>query len=351
MSGSDRFKFWLVLLGLIGAAVYSFWYAFRSWRENRTVEDTPTSRVRSAAQGYVQLTGRGLMPPDKNNQGPLTRIPCTWWRYKIEERRSSGRSRSWTTVQSDTSAVPFILDDGTGQCLIDPRGAEVFPSATDVWYGNSEWPEVRIPDGEGFLGKLADLLLAGGRYRYTEYRLQLRETVYALGAYRSLGGVEHRKIRIAPWRSCCANGSMIKRPCSSGSTRTTTASWRRDEWDRARAAARQQVVGSMAGAEAANARLQRSVETGGRTRLSIVGLGWRSAGETLAPQSDCRSRRMRGLERRRRLDGGAPLIESRSEQPTFESGFPARLRSDRGGPCPAGARTDAWLKIAPGSRN
>ena len=78
-------------------------------------------------------------------------------------------------MQSDTSEAPFLLDDGTGQCLIDPRGAEVFPGATDVWYGSTEWPEVRIPDGQGFFGKLADLLLAGGRYRYTEYRLQPHE--------------------------------------------------------------------------------------------------------------------------------------------------------------------------------
>ena len=54
MSG-NRFKFWLVVIGLAAAAVYSFWYAFKSWGKNRVIEDTPTSRVRSAAQGYVEL--------------------------------------------------------------------------------------------------------------------------------------------------------------------------------------------------------------------------------------------------------------------------------------------------------
>ena len=92
-------------------------------------------------------------------------------------------------MDSGTSETPFILDDGTGQCLVDPRGAEVFPAAKDVWYGDTPWPEVRIPDGQGFFGKLADVLLSGGRYRYTEYRLQPQEPVCALGAFRSLGGV------------------------------------------------------------------------------------------------------------------------------------------------------------------
>ena len=52
MSGF-RLKFWLIVLGLGLAAVYSFRYAFKAWAKNRLIEDTPTSRVRSAAQGDV----------------------------------------------------------------------------------------------------------------------------------------------------------------------------------------------------------------------------------------------------------------------------------------------------------
>src|SRR5277367_1892435 len=186
MSGIG-FKISLIVIGLAAAAVYSLWYAFRSWAKNRAIEDTATSRVRSAAQGYVELSGRGVLPADARNRGPLTGIPCTWWRFKIEERRYSGRSRAWSTIDGGTSEVPFVLDDGTGQCLVDPRGAEVFPHARDVWYGPSEWPEVRIPDGTGLFGRLADALLTG-KYRYTEHRLQPNEHVCALGAFRSTGG-------------------------------------------------------------------------------------------------------------------------------------------------------------------
>ncbi len=187
MSG-DRFKLWLIVASLAAAAAYSFWFAFKAWARNRAVEDTPTSRIRSAAQGYVELSGRGILPPNSPTKGPLTGKPCTWWRYKIEERGSSGRSRSWTTLQSDTSDVPFLLDDGTGRCLIDPRGAEVFAGARDVWYGPSEWPDVHIPDGTGVFGRLVDTVLTD-RYRYTEHRLQPQELVYAIGSFRSLGGV------------------------------------------------------------------------------------------------------------------------------------------------------------------
>ncbi len=240
----NHFRF-LLLFGLAGAAAYSFWYGFKAWRENRMVEDTPSSRVRSAAQGYVELTGHGIMSPGHESRGPLTRKQCTWWRYKIEERSSTGRSRGWSTVDSGTSETPFILDDGTGQCLIDPRGAEVFPAVKDIWYGGTEWPEVRIPDGQGFFGKLADMLLSGGRYRYTEYRLQPREPVCALGAFCSLGGVSvespDRAVAelLREWKQ--DQKTLLER-----FDRNHDGVLDGEEWDQARAAAHRQIVDHMA---------------------------------------------------------------------------------------------------------
>jgi hypothetical protein len=240
MSG-DRLKIWLIVAGLAAAALYSFWFAIKAWARNRAIEDTPTSRIRSAAQGYVELSGRGILPSNSPNKGPLTGKPCTWWRYKIEERGSSGRSRSWTTLQSDTSDVPFLLDDGTGQCLIDPRGAEVFPGASDVWYGPSEWPEIHIPDGTGIFGRLVDTL-ATDKYRYTEHRLQPQEQVYAIGAFRSLGGVsvENPDAAVADllreWKQDQA--ALLAR---FDADRDGTLS--SQEWEQARAAARREVLG------------------------------------------------------------------------------------------------------------
>jgi len=245
MSG-DRFKIWLIMIGLAAAAVYSFWCACKAWTKNRTIEDTPTSRIRSAAQGYVELSGRGRIPPNAANKGPLTGIPCTWWRYKIEERSRTGRSRSWSTIQSDTSETPFLLDDGTAQCLVDPRGAEVFPGATDVWYGPSEWPDVHIPNGTGIFGWLVDACTTD-KYRYTEHRLQPNEHVCALGAFRSVGGVsvEDPDDAVAEllrqWKHDQA--TLLAR-----FDRDHDGSLNSAEWEQARAAARNQVLEGRAAA-------------------------------------------------------------------------------------------------------
>jgi len=243
MSGYG-FKFWLIVIGLAAGAVYSFWYAFKAWGKNRVIEDTPTSRVRSAAQGYVELSGQGVLPADSHNRGPLTGIPCTWWRYKIEERGYRSRSRGWSTVDSGTSIEPFLLDDGTGQCLIDPSGAEVFPGATNVWYGPEAWPQGRIPDGNGVFGWLVDTFVTD-RYRYTEHRLEPHKHVYAIGAFRSLGGasVEDPESAAAEvlhaWKKDQA--ALLARFDTNHDGTLSSA-----EWEQARAAARRQVEASRA---------------------------------------------------------------------------------------------------------
>jgi hypothetical protein len=241
MDGADRIKLLFFILCVAGAAAYSFYYTFVSWRRNRVVGDTPTSRVRSAAQGYVEFTGRGKMPPDTLNKAPLTGLPCTWWRYKVEERGSRGRSSTWSTVQSGTSEIPFILDDGTGECLIDPRGAEVFPGAKDVWYGSSDWPDgVRIPGGGGALGWMLNAL-STGKYRYTEHRLEEHERLYAIGSFRSLGGVSVESpdhavtLLLRDWKQ--DQKSLLARFDTNHDGVISAA-----EWDRARAAARAEVI-------------------------------------------------------------------------------------------------------------
>ena len=245
MHGLDRARVWFLIV-CFAAAVYSLYYCAVTWRKNRAAADTPTSRVRSAAQGYVELAGRGATLPDSPNRAPLTGLPCTWWLYRIEARGRRGRPRlwsglgNWSTLQSATSEAPFVLDDGTGQCLIDPRGADVFPGTKDVWYGSTDWPDgVRIPNGGGVLGwilKVCD----GGKYRYTEHRLEENERLCAVGSYRSVRGlsVDRPDLAVAgllhEWKRDQA--SLLARFDANHDGVLSAA-----EWERTRAAARGQV--------------------------------------------------------------------------------------------------------------
>jgi hypothetical protein len=163
----------------------SFWFGFRCWRRARLIGDLPTSRVRSAAQGYVELLGRARLTPGTAVLSPLTRRPCVWWTYQIQERRRSGKSTRWATVDSDTCHTPFLLEDDSGWCVVNPLGAEVFPEDERTWYGSSSWL-ANVPA----LATKSWLLGTASDYRYTEHTIAEHEMVNAMGNFRTVGGVQ-----------------------------------------------------------------------------------------------------------------------------------------------------------------
>ncbi len=177
--------FWGIILAVAVAALAGFSFAFRFLRRARIIQDTPTSKIRSAAQGYLELEGRGELMEGEPIVAPLTGQTCTWYRYKVDKREvrySNGKRReTWRTLDKATSDSLFLLVDDTGKCIVDPEGAEVTTSTRDVWYGNSRRPD-RGPVGG------ASRLLATGDYRYTEERMLPAEPLYALGLFKTVGG-------------------------------------------------------------------------------------------------------------------------------------------------------------------
>src|SRR5204863_292615 len=95
-------------------------------RRDRLVADTPTARIRSAAQGYVKLTGRALPAGPAPTAAPLTSRPCVWWSYEIEQEQKDSRGNSrWRTIENGTSVELFALvDDDDARCLVGPVSAE-----------------------------------------------------------------------------------------------------------------------------------------------------------------------------------------------------------------------------------
>ena len=84
-------KFWFWALTFSGLSALAFYFAFRNLARARLIEDTPTSRVRSAHQGYVELEGEAAAMQGEPILSPLTQTACCWFRYKIEtSSRQSG---------------------------------------------------------------------------------------------------------------------------------------------------------------------------------------------------------------------------------------------------------------------
>lgn len=178
--GLDPGHFWLFATAVWAAALVAFFAGWRYFRRLQVVEDTPKSLIRSAAQGYVELAGTSRLMPGEPILAPLTRTRCVWWSYSIERYVGSGKNAHWENVRSDISGELFLVEDGTGQCVVNPDKASVYPSAKDVWYGDSE-----LPEGGPAMGKMR----MGSHYRYTEQRMQDGDPLYALGYFHTQGPV------------------------------------------------------------------------------------------------------------------------------------------------------------------
>lgn len=166
---------WTICLALTALVSLVAWTS--ATRRRRAIDDTPTSKVASASQGYVELKGKGKPLGGMPLLSPLTGLPCLWYRYRIE-RRSNDK---WVYEGDGESDSSFILDDGTGQCLIDPEGAEILANRNDRWVKDNR--------------------------RYTQWLLIERDPIYALGQFVTKGSVDLRldfaedlKTLLAEWK-------------------------------------------------------------------------------------------------------------------------------------------------------
>jgi hypothetical protein len=123
------------------------------------ISDTPTSRVASAAQGYVELEGRGDHIAGAQLLSKTKRLPCLWYRYEISQKTSDDK---WSHVEDGESDDPFLLIDATGSCVIDPEAAEIVTTRRETW--------------------------TEGSYRYTEWLLLGKDPLYVIGEFATIGG-------------------------------------------------------------------------------------------------------------------------------------------------------------------
>jgi len=140
-----------------GVFLLATWFGWLGSLERRdAIRDTPVSTATAAAIGYVELTGSAhdaTWPPLRSQ---IRKTPCVWYRYQIERRVGA----TWVTESSRASTQCFVLRDASGECIVDPEGAEVLPHRRRVW---REF-----------------------EYRYHEALIALGENVYVLGELTSL---------------------------------------------------------------------------------------------------------------------------------------------------------------------
>ncbi len=103
-SSRDIFALYLVFVSLM-----SMLFALILFRRIRLIDDTPSTYLSSAAQGYAELEGVVTLYENEVVRGPNQDLPVMVWYRKYFLTSSAG----------------FILEDSKGRCTINPRDAEV----------------------------------------------------------------------------------------------------------------------------------------------------------------------------------------------------------------------------------
>lgn len=185
-------EFWWYACLLAGAIVTCWIFALQAIRRARLIEDVPTSKIRSAAQGYVELIGHAEAMDGPVIVAPLSQQSCVWYRYCVEERRRSGKHIRWHIVEKGVSDSLFLLRDETDHCcVIDPEGADVKVHEVLRWSGGHPRPHSRPAKSSREIGWLN--LFTIGSYRYTEWRLDEHDPLYVIGRFRTVGGGQSLK--------------------------------------------------------------------------------------------------------------------------------------------------------------
>lgn len=201
------------LFGLLAAAGLALAGWLQALRRRRLIGDTPTSRIASAAQGYVELRGSGHPFPGQPVLSPSNGLPCLWYRYLHEEKDHDGK---WQIVERGESDVSFILDDGSGQCLVDPDGAEIIPHRC----------EQSLRKG----------------HRITEWKFVERDTLYAIGDFRTFGGHHLELDPRADLKELLSEWKKDPAELRQRFDRNGDGEVDQHEWELARAAARAEVA-------------------------------------------------------------------------------------------------------------
>jgi hypothetical protein len=183
----DTFKAAIICLG-VGA--YALIQSFKKIRIQRLLEDTPTSKTRSAAQGFSEFQGYAWTLYS-TTQCSMNH-DCVYYHLELQKYVKRGKNSKWETVHSMEHATDFLLVDNTGAIQIQIPGADFqIESRVTSWSQLSEPTRQRLLKGnlsnhEAFDFPPALSILGGlfsGTYRIVEKSIWLGCPLLILGDF------------------------------------------------------------------------------------------------------------------------------------------------------------------------
>ena len=197
-----KLQFWAAVGAIAG--VFLFLRGFSMLRCKRLIMNTPSSKIRSASMGLVEISGSAKGP--QTLPAGITGEACYYYRAVAWQLKYSGRNREWKKVADESLYVPFFIEDATGDALVDPQGAEldIHCDFKDE-LGSSFFGSGMMPDNcSAFLLRYG--LSASEKIRLEEYCIKPGDPLFVLGTL----GQSTAAARWTPTPHFSALGSSFK---------------------------------------------------------------------------------------------------------------------------------------------
>ncbi len=217
-----KLQFWAGVGAIAG--VFLFLRGFSMLRYKRMILNTPSSKIRSASMGLVEISGTAKGP--QTVPAGITGQACYYYRAMAWQLRQSGRNREWKKVADESLYVPFFIEDATGEALVDPQGAEldIHRNFKDEIGGSLFGSGNMMPENaNAFLLRYG--LSGSERIRLEEYCIKPGDPLFVLGTLCQNEAAAH-------WTPCphvAALGSSFKSRLNffgpTGSTMLRTLGW------------------------------------------------------------------------------------------------------------------------------
>lgn len=172
----------VLIFGGLAVFVGLAWYFSESQKIKRELRSAPRMTLRELPESTRARVVGAAQPLDQTLEAPLTGRPCMYYVVTVEQHHSTGRSSYWRQIIKEEAGVPFLLDDGTGRAIVDPRSARV---ALDVDgkgdSGTFDEPSAREAAFLQRHGTTGQGWVFNKRLRYREAIIEVGERVAILG--------------------------------------------------------------------------------------------------------------------------------------------------------------------------
>jgi hypothetical protein len=175
-------------VALLGAyAMYRWGLSFKAIsRRLEEMTATPVSRV---TPGFVEVKGRakGARSPVIS---PVSKKPCVYYRFVVEELVKRGKSSTWYTRLDDRQECGLLVEDAwQGEIEVNLGAAELMLKPdlrTKSGFLNDAPPELEATLRE--YGGSSQGLIFNKTMRYTETVLEAGDEIYVIGTARQQDG-------------------------------------------------------------------------------------------------------------------------------------------------------------------